>query len=308
MFTIVEYAKQNPGTVLRDGVVKQFADRSMILEMLPIMPIQGNAYAYNRESQLPGIAWRGINESYTESTGAINPQSETLKILGGDADTDIQLIRQFGTGRRAIDVNMKVKAAAHGFASAFIEGDNSSNPREIDGLRRRLVGSQLVDAGATSGGDALSLYKLDQLIDRVDDPSALIFPKSLRTRLTPAARSATVGGNVSWDVEQFGRRVLRYNDIPVIVPYESNQGTDFMAFDEPAPNGGQTQTNSVYCVSFGPEGLFGIQNAPIEVRDLGEVDDAPVARTRIEWAIGIVLASAYGAARLRGITDAAIVA
>lgn len=308
MLTILEYAKLNPGTVLRDGVIKQFADRSMILEMLPFMDIAGNAYAYNRETTLPGIAWRGINESYTESTGAINPQAETLKILGGDADTDVQLVKQFGQGRRAVDVNMKVKAAAHAFASAFIEGDNSTDPRQIDGLRTRLTGSQKLSNGSTNGGDPLSLYNLDRLIDLVDDPSALLFPKSLRTRLTPAARSTSVGGNVTWDVEQFGRRVLRYNDIPVIVPYESNQGTDFMAFDEIGAGGATATASSVYCVSFGPEGVFGIQNSPIEVRDLGEVDDTPAYRTRIEWAPGIVLASAYGAARLYGISNAAIVA
>lgn len=308
MFTILEYAKTNPGTILRDGVIKQFAERSQILEMLPIMDINGNAYAYNREGSLPGIAWRGINESYTESTGAINPQAETLKILGGDADTDVQLVKQFGPGRRSQDVNMKVKAASHAFGSAFIEGDQGSNPREIEGLRRRLTGSQSIVAGTTSGGDALSLYKLDQLISLVDDPSAIILPKSLRLRFGPAARSSTVGGNITFDKDDLGRTITRYNGLPLVVPYESNQGTDFMAFDEAAPTGGQLATTSIYVVSFGPEGLFGIQNAPIEVRDLGEVDDAPVYRTRVEWALGIVLASAYGAARLRGITDAAIVA
>ncbi len=308
MFTILEYAKANPGTILRDGVVKQFADRSAILENLPIMDISGNAYAYNREAALPGIAWRGINESYTESTGVINPQAETLKILGGDADTDVQLVKQFGQSRRSQDVNMKVKAASHSFAAAFIEGDQSSNPREIDGLRTRLTGSQSIVAGTTSGGDALSLYKLDQLIAAVDDPTHLIFPKALRLRMGPASRSSTVGGQIQTSIDEFGRTVTTYNGLPILVPYESNQGTDFMAFDEAAPTGGQLQTTSVYCVSMGPDGLFGIQNAPIEVRDLGEVDDSPAYRTRIEWALGIVLASAYAAARLRGITDAAIVA
>jgi len=308
MLTILEYAKLNPGTTMRDGVIKQFAERSAILEYLPFLTIPGNAYAYNREATLPGIAWRGINESYTESTGAINPQAETLKILGGDADTDVQLVRQFGDGRRAIDVNMKVKAAAHTFASAFIEGDQSSDPRQIDGLRTRLTGSQKIANGTTDGGDALSLYKLDQLIDSVDDPTVLLMPKALRTRMTVAARSSTVGGNITWDVNEFGRRVLRYNDLPIIVPYESNQGTDFMAFDELGSTGATATASSVYCISFGAEGVFGIQNAPIEVRDLGEVDDSPVYRTRIEGAMGIVLASAYGAGRLYGITNAAIVA
>lgn len=308
MFTIVEYAKQNPGTTLRDGVIKQFAEQSDILALLPFLTIPGNAYAYNREATLPGVAWRGINESYTESTGVINPQAETLKILGGDADTDVQLVKQFGPSRRAQDVNMKVKAAAHSFASAFIEGDQSSDPRQLDGLRTRLTGSQKIANGSTDGGDALKLSKLDELIDAVDNPTALVFPKALRTKMTVAARSSTVGGNITWDVEQFGRRVLRYNDLPIVVPFESNMGTDFMAFDELGSTGSTATASSIYCVSFGAEGIFGIQNAPIEVRDLGEVSDSPVYRTRIEGAMGIVVSSAYAAARLYGITNAAIVA
>lgn len=308
MQTILEYAKTNPGTMLRDGVIEQFAAMSDILRLLPFDIIPGNSYAYNREATLPGVAWRGINESYTESTGVINPQAETLKILGGDADTDVQLIRMFGEGRRAQDVAMKVKAAAHAFASAFIEGDNASNPREIDGLRTRLTGSQKIANGTTNGGDPLSLTKLDELIDAVDNPTALIFPKILRRKMTVAARSATVGGNISWDVEEFGRRVLRYNDLPILVPYESNMGTDFMGFDELGSTGGTATATSVYCVSMGEDGVFGIQGAPIEVRDLGEIDSSPVARVRIEWSAGLVVASAYAAARLYGISNAPIVA
>jgi hypothetical protein len=308
MLTILEYAKLNPGTVLRDGVITQFAEQSDLIRMLPFMQIQGNAYAYNRESTLPGIAWRGINESYTESTGAINPQAETLKIIGGDADTDVQLVKQFGEGRRAVDVSMKVKAAAHSFAEAFIEGDNATNPRQIDGLRARLVGSQLIANGSTNGGDPLSLAKLDEAIDAVDSPSAIFLSKNLRRKFTVAARNSAVGGDINWSKDEFGRRVMMYNDLPLVCPFESNQGTDFMGYDELGSTGGTATATSLYVVSLGAEGLFGIQNAPIEVRDLGEVDDAPVMRTRIEWAPGIVLASAYGAARLYGISNAAIVA
>lgn len=308
MFTITEYAKSNPGTVLRDGVIKQFAEQSAIISMLPFVTINGNAYAYNREAQLPGIAWRGINESYTESTGAINPQAETLKILGGDADTDIQLIKQFGEGRRAIDVAMKVKALAHSFAASFIEGDQSSNPREIDGLRTRLTGSQKIANGSTDGGDALSLAKLDEAIEAVDNPTAIILPKKLRTRFIKAARSSGVSGNITHDRDEMGARILRYGELPLVVPFESNMGTDFLAFDELGSTGSTATASSLYVVSFGSEGVFGIQNALPEVRDLGEVDDAPAKRTRIEWAPGIVLASAYGAARLYGVTLADIVA
>ena len=38
-----------------------------------------------------GIAFRGINEGYDESTGVLNPQTESLVICGGDSDFDVAL-------------------------------------------------------------------------------------------------------------------------------------------------------------------------------------------------------------------------
>ena len=51
--------------------------------------------------------------------------------------------------------------------------------------------------------------------------------------------------------------------------------------------------------------LKGIQNAPLEAVDLGEIDSAPVYRTRIEWYAGIALEHGRAAVRLRGIKDGA---
>jgi len=46
----------------------------------------------------------------------------------------------------------------------------------------------------------------------------------------------------------------------------------------------------------------------MEVRDLGELQGSPVFRTRVEWLMSIVLEHPRAAARLRGITNAAVTA
>jgi hypothetical protein len=46
----------------------------------------------------------------------------------------------------------------------------------------------------------------------------------------------------------------------------------------------------------------------IIVDQLGQVDDAPVDRTRIEWYVGEAVFNGRTAARLFGVTDAAVVA
>jgi hypothetical protein len=215
-----------------------------------------------------------------------------------------------GANQRSVQEGMKVKALAHRWTLAFIKGDSSTDPREFDGLQRRVpVGSsQLLDAGATSGGDALSLFKLDTAISKVDSPTHLVMNKTMAMRLAQAARNTAVGGFISWDPSEFGVRVLSYNGIPILQVEDDNTGTPILPFSEANPGGGAAASTSIYVVSFGDGSLVGIQNGTISVRDLGELETKPVLRTRTEWYAGIAIFSGKSVARLRGIKDAAITA
>src|SRR5215207_9649401 len=81
---------------LQRGVLEMFVQESPVLDRLPLMSIEGNAYAYNAEGSLPGVAFRNVNEAYTESTGVINQLTETLVIMGGDADVDRFIVKTRG--------------------------------------------------------------------------------------------------------------------------------------------------------------------------------------------------------------------
>jgi hypothetical protein len=214
-----------------------------------------------------------------------------------------------GANQRSVQEGLKVKALAHRWTLAFIKGDSSADPREFDGLQRRIpVGSsQLLDAGATSGGDALSLFKLDTLISKVDDPNYLIMNSTMALRLAQAARNTAVGGFVTWSPPQFGQRIMEYNGIPILVAKEDNVGNDILPFTEPNPGGGAAASTSIYAISMGDGAVVGIQNGDISTRDLGELEAKPVFRTRIEWYASIAVFHGRSVARLRGIKDAAIV-
>jgi hypothetical protein len=63
-------------------------------------------------------------------------------------------------------------------------------------------------------------------------------------------------------------------------------------------------TSSIYAVNFGEDSVHGIFNGdgpPVEVRDLGEDQDSPGEKGRIEFFTGLVLKHPRGAARLRGV-------
>ena len=305
--TLVEAAKLNSGDIVRSAVIEMFAQESDILQVLPFENIAGNALKYNREGSLPGISFRGVNEAFPESSGVLNPQTEALVIAGGDLDVDRFIIQTQGQGIRATHERMKVKSLAAGWTQKFIKGDSSTNPREFDGLQKRLVNAQVISAGATSGGAALSLGVIDDATDTVDNPTHYLMSKGMRRKFTAAARTTAVAGFVTYNADAFGRRISNYNDIPMLVAYGANGGDDILGFDEAAATGPATAT-SLYILSIGPGRIQGIQNGPMDVRDLGELQAAPVFRTRVEWYNGIVIEHGRAAARIRHISNAAIVA
>lgn len=305
--TLLEAAKlsQNP---VQSAIIEMYAMATDVMGALPFQGISGNALKYNREEALPGIGFRGVNEAYDESTGILNPVTETLAIAGGDLDVDTFIVKTMGMDQRSIQESMKIKALALAWVSAFINGDSETNPRYFDGLKVRLTGDQLFYAGATAAGDALSLAKLDELIDRVENPTHLIMNKTMKRRLAAAARSSSIGGYITFTLDAFGRRVQQYNDLPILVADYDNAGTQILPFEEYGSTGSTGSSCSIYCVSFGDGMLTGIQNGIMDVRDLGELETKPAYRTRVEWFAGLAAFHGKCAARLGGIKNAAIVA
>lgn len=306
--TLFEASKIDDGNVARSAIIEMFALSSDVLAAMPFSDVSGGSYSYTQEGSLPGVAFRGFNEAYTESIGVVNPQVEVLRIVGGEIDVDKALIKTRGPRHRAVHTQMKVKAMALYLLKKIVKGDSTADVREFDGIQNRLTGSQIVDAGSTNGGDPLSLIKLDELIDAVDGANALIMSKAMRRRLSAAARTQGVSGFMTWDKNEFGRKIAFYNDLPILICDHDDDGARILDFNETGSGGANASATSIYAVNFGESMLTGLQNGIMEVDDLGEIDAKPVYRTRIEWIVGMAALHGRCAARLRGISNAAVVA
>lgn len=306
--TLLEASKTMQGTDRERGVVELFARTAPILSVLPIRGISGNALSYSQEKTLPGIAFRGVNESYTESTGILNPITESLKIAGGDVKVDNFIIKTEGGDSRAIQEAMKIKALSQDWQQSFFKGDAVADAKDLHGLQSRIVGNQLIANGSTSGGDPLSLIKLDEVIDTALGTTHLAMNKALARRLSAAARNPNVGGYITYEKDQFGQRIMKYDDIPILIIENLAGGDDVLPFTEANPGGGAAASSSIYALTLSAGMLEGIDNGGMQVRDLGEGFDDPAMKTRIEWYAGISVRHPRAAARLNGITDAAVVA
>ena len=306
MITLFEASKLNPGEVLRNTIIEHFARTSDLLRVTQFINVDGGAYVYNMEGSLPGVAFRGVGEGYTASAGIMNPETERLRISGGDLDVDLATLKMTSEDVRGAHELKKVKALSLTIGAKMINGDSLADGREFDGLRARIAGDQLLEAGSTNGGDPLSITKLRDLIDQVDDPTHLLMSKKMRNLLSAAATDASIGGYITYSQDEFGRRVTQFDGIPIVVVDYDASGDQIIDFNEVGAGGSTATATSIYCVNMSDEGVVGLQNGIMEVRDLGELQERPVMRTRVEWLVGMAVMHGRAAARLRGISNAAV--
>ena len=308
-YTLIEQAKQlAPNEPIRSAIIETYPRSSPILAILPFRDIPGNCYRYTQEKTLPGIGFRGVNGSYTASTGILNPQVEPLIIAGGSLAIDPFLV-ETGGQNAATQKLMKAKALALAYTKAIFKGDSTTDPTSLDGLQNRIVGAQKIYAGTTNGGNALTLTKLDELIGLVDGPTCLCMSKAMRRRLTQAARNYNVGGFITWEKDQFGQKVAYYNDLPIVIVDKDHTETEILGFSEAdyAVSGAVTST-SIYCLGIGEGKMQGIQSGPMKARALGRLSTTVADYDEIEWYSGIVLEHPRCAARLYNISNAAVAA
>lgn len=317
---------------LQRGVLEIFVQEGVVLDRIPLLPVEGNAYAYNEEATLPGVEFRAVNGSYTESTGTVNQKTETLVILGGDADVDtfIQKTRGNLNDQRAVQTHLKVKAATYKFQDAFINGDTAVDANSFDGLKKRLTGGQVLSAATNglpvvgNGGTDIHAFLdfLDALIALVPglsgDNGALYMNTQIRSKILAALRRINI------QVEAVGRlpqplrqsvsgatRVTQgqlptYNGIPMIdIGMQSDGST--LILPQTETQGSSSVTSSIYAVRFGQDeadqAVSGLSNGGVDVRDLGEQQAKPAFRTRIEFFCGLGVFGGKAAARGKGVLN-----
>jgi len=311
--TLVEAAKLSQNQLTK-GVLETFIQTSPLLDRIPFMEIEGNAFAYNEEGTLPGIEFRAVNGSYSESTGTVNQKTETLTILGGDADVDtfIQKTRSNFNDQRAVQTAMKVKAASYKYQDTFINGDVAVDANSFDGLKKRLVGAQVLSAPGANGSPVFGTATdteafwagMDDLIAAVpglDGSNGAIYaPTKLLGKIRSAGRRA--GGTEIVKEDLTGKRVLQWNGIPVLELGTTAAGVDILPLAE--TKGSSSATGSIYAVRFGQnegeQAVTGLTNGGVSVRDLGEQQSKPAFRTRIEFFTGLGVFGGKAAARSTG--------
>lgn len=302
----------------KQGILEMFTAENPVLQRLPFQEVGGNSYIYDYEKKLPGTGFRAVNETYDRSHGQTDQRSVGLSICGGDLDVDKFIIKT-RSGRydqRTTQEAMQVKALSLAFLKNFFDGDRAaSGSKAFDGVNVLLADTWYSNKGVNYEPVAAGIYSWDAttgrspLKDALDlainkmkgKPDVIYLNKDVKLWLSWAAEKSN---QVSIGIDQWGYKVDQYRGIPLIEIEEDASGTAILGFDE-TTSGSTANTASVYLMRFGEdEFVAGIQNGGVDVRDLGEVDEGPWMRTRIEWYAAIANFHPRGMVRIKGVRNA----
>jgi hypothetical protein len=312
MLTLAQSADLCQDRLLK-GVMKAIMFHSPLLRRLPFDDILGNADAWNVEdpSNPPAVGFYKTGGVWSQDEGETIPFTTSLTTLGGDVDVPrlIQKTRSKPTDQAAARIEMKSRNMARTFEKTAIYGDDTSGT-EFPGLHKWLAHSsgifatQLLHAGSSTTGAALTAALLDNALDLVEGADLIICSPAVRRRMTTYLRTS---GSYNTDRDEFGKMITVWGDgVPIAACTGCLQTETISGSSYALPVGGAT--SSLFVVKFGVEGLHGIQNGGIWKYkfDMLELKDA--LRYRLGWYVGLALRSPLAIARIDGITDVAMTA
>lgn len=297
-------AKKLSNNTLIQGIVEEIIDKDAMFALLPFVRNDSKAYVFNRENTISGGAWIDPYEAVPEGAADFSEITVTLKRLIGDVKIDKFILATTAdtNDQIAIQLRQKAKGLKAQFQAALVNGDNSVNPKQFDGLKRLVMTSpnaatQTLDAG--TNGAAITLNMLDELRDKVPlGADAFIMRSGTWRAIKQAMRLAGGVTPVMLKQDGFGFPVDTIDGMPVII-------NDYLPKDEVM--GSNANTTSVYAVRFnvadGVHGLYAGNTAGITVENLGTTEGEDSLKFRMKFYAGLAMKSTRSVARLRGITN-----
>jgi hypothetical protein len=284
---------------MKSGIVQKFSGESVFARILKFVKVDGLAYEYGEQTTLGGIEFRSIGGSYKPSTGGVNPKSENLVPFGGIVQVDHSMQ---GSAAHTNALLAKTRAAALFYDYYVINGDPSAKDgaKQFYGLKKRLVGNQVLFAG--DNGGALSLDLLDLLLDAVAGPNSakvLIMSKYQKRQYKKLLRDSATGSTMA----EVANGIDTYDGAKIEVLDEDDVETPILPQDE--KRGSSNVTGSIYCLRPGqdPEGDFVqglVKSNMVEHKPLAQVNTQ--VQDLIEMFGGLGVFHGRAAARLAGLT------
>ncbi len=315
--TLAEYAKiaYNSGNLLLGNIADWFLMESNVLQLIPWATDKHLAIQITANQTLPTVSWRKINAAFSESTGKFQQKIESKYIFGHYIDVDVVIAKAGDTigDIRQNQRELSAKAMAFEFNDQFINGDPVND--EFKGLLERVedirvdYSSQYIDGGSTVTNNRGMLYdtterhyfidKVAELIHMVIEhkPDAMYMNAKMYLAFEACMRREQL---LKQTEDMFGRIINTFQSVPLIdIGIKADQSNEIITNGENLSSG--SEETSIYGVKYGDGKYFwGIQQEPMQVTDLGELQTISKYRDKVEWVVGLAHSNPRSIARLFG--------
>ena len=286
------------------GVIEEVVTTDQFFQMLPMMPIEGNSLAYNRENVIGDTQVAGVGGSITATAAATFTQvTEGLTTIIGQAEINqlIQSTRSNINNQRAIQIASKAKSAGRRYRDMLINGTGASD--QFTGLLSLCTSTQKV--AAETNGQSLSFDILDELLDLVKDKDGQVDYIMMHERTLRSYKKLLrgLGGTAPDDVYTManGTQIIAYCGVPIFknnnIPIDQTQGTN-------------TKATTIFAGTlddgsgkYGISGLTAANDAGLEIEHVGLHQSRDEDLWRVKWYCSLALFSTLGLACAPGITN-----
>ena len=195
--TLFEEARLNKLDPASMAAQFAIARSTMVFNFLPFFNKTDFQFQEEYDTEDAKSSFRALNEELTAGSEDTAELQFSVATFGDKAQVDRKILQAKGSTAWNNKKAQKSFGVGVAFNENFIKGDQTSDPREFNGLQS-IFQNQVVDSqtlsGATSSGDALSLLLLDEAIHAVRNAGIIFCSKSMARKFWAAGRSTTVAG------------------------------------------------------------------------------------------------------------------
>jgi hypothetical protein len=236
---------------------------------------------------------RNINADFTASEANVKPYETNVKIYGGKIQVD-RFIQYHSPASVAFQEASQVRSYARELTIDLFEGSGGTALR---GIRHWLLNdsaysSQQVSAGADASGTLLTTSKVDELeslVDVIPGQSFFYCRDVVARRLRYISKGQQSNEQrMYYGKNEFGMWSWMYDGIPIVV-LKDGKGTDLLSVTEIDGAADQSDTCSLYLVTWGEEMASMITSNSTSAPDVTmQNDGSNYNYERMEWYVGSV--------------------
>jgi hypothetical protein len=322
MLTLSDYQKLDKDLIVQAIYDWIFQTDSGFLQKLAVRELKANGAKYNVKTARANVSFQDPMDDVPETTATFAQRSAAIYVAIKDS-----LLSKFAKATNGTQDpwTALMKSDVADFTAAInkmlILGQTSltGSTKQPKGMLKLIAefesetttdldavnNAQVIANSATSG--ALTLDKLDELIDAVDKPNFLMMSKRSRRKINVLARAS--GSVLKVEQDGFGRFIQIYNDLPIFIntnipdnlPDNVASVCDISAYNQSTTRAATVDNSPIFCGRCQDENGFCINQAEaIAQEDIGTSQKKDANIRRIKWYHGFAAYDLFSLSVLTG--------